>query len=513
LKNKPISKRGLIYFPVLFGIYPVAALLAINIGQIHFQVGLRAGLISLAGSLLLYLFLWRIIKNAGKAAVLSSYWILLFFSYGHIYTLVEGWKIGSLLVGRHTFLVVLWGGLFVSGCWLIIKKNSFSYNLLKLLNYISLILLLMPITQVGLSYIHLWNWQSQRGPIPPFNTTSSGDLPDIYWIILDGYSRADVLKEKYNLDTQPFISDLQKVGFVVPDCSQSNYAWTALSLSSTLYMNYLDTYIDLPKDNQHLDYLVYQRLISNSPVRQNLQSLGYKMIAFETGYPFTEITDADMYVVSNRNPLDKYQQGFEVNAFEVLFLRTTLLRILNEVNTKYLRNLDEKVMTPDLVHFNRVLFDFDQLKQIPKVPGHKFVFAHIVAPHPPFIFDENGSFSQIGAESIAYPAEVKYVNKRVLEVVQAILSQSKTPPIIVMQGDHGWDMPNRMSIFNAYHLPGDSNRKIYPTITPVNTFRMIFNQYFGGKFELLKDTSYFSPDEDKYNLSVVPPTCTVNIGN
>jgi hypothetical protein len=57
-------------------------------------------------------------------------------------------------------------------------------------------------------------------------------------------------------------------------------------------------------------------------------------------------------------------------------------------------------------------------------------------------------------------------------------------------------------------LPGGGTSQIYPTITPVNTFRLIFNIYFGGNYPLLEDKSYFSPDGDYFNLQLVPPSCS-----
>ena len=47
-----------------------------------------------------------------------------------------------------------------------------------------------------------------------------------------------------------------------------------------------------------------------------------------------------------------------------------------------------------------------------------------------------------------------------------------------------------LPILNAYHLPGDGIEALYPNISPVNTFRVIFNEYFGFNLPLLEDQSY-----------------------
>ena len=105
--------------------------------------------------------------------------------------------------------------------------------------------------------------------------------------------------------------------------------------------------------------------------------------------------------------------------------------------------------------------------------------------------------------------QAQFLNKKLLQAIDTILAESDVPPVIILQGDHGpWLQPKdkRMWILAALHLPGH-NDKLYPTITPVNFFRLVFNSYFGGKYEILEDVSYFSPVPKLYDFSVVPNTC------
>jgi len=64
----------------------------------------------------------------------------------------------------------------------------------------------------------------------------------------------------------------------------------------------------------------------------------------------------------------------------------------------------------------------------------------------------------------------------------------------------------RQWILNAYYLPGQQDR-LYPTISPVNSFRVIFDAYFGGKYDMLEDVSYFSPVPNLYDFSEKPNHC------
>jgi hypothetical protein len=59
---------------------------------------------------------------------------------------------------------------------------------------------------------------------------------------------------------------------------------------------------------------------------------------------------------------------------------------------------------------------------------------------------------------------------------------------------------------NAYYLPGYKN-KLYPSISPVNTFRLIFDSYFGGKYDMLPDVAYYSGVPKLYQFNVIPNTC------
>jgi hypothetical protein len=99
------------------------------------------------------------------------------------------------------------------------------------------------------------------------------------------------------------------------------------------------------------------------------------------------------------------------------------------------------------------------------------------------------------------------------EIVPKIIANSETPPIIVIQGDHGPTVASnprsRMSNLNAYLLPG-KEMSVYPTITPVNTFRLIFNEYFGQNLELLDDVSLYSDYTDPFNFKVIQNTCHAN---
>jgi hypothetical protein len=165
------------------------------------------------------------------------------------------------------------------------------------------------------------------------------------------------------------------------------------------------------------------------------------------------------------------------------------------------------------------LYTLNRLERLGTVPGPKFVFVHILAPHNPFVFDANGAYLQrktpftlnddldafLLPDYIAgYNAQLTYLNRRVLSIVDSLISTSAQPPVIILQGDHGVPRMGvwRDTILNAYYLPGASLSPLYPTISPVNTFRVVFDRYFGGQMPILPDRSCST------NASADPFGCT-----
>lgn len=58
-----------------------------------------------------------------------------------------------------------------------------------------------------------------------------------------------------------------------------------------------------------------------------------------------------------------------------------------------------------------------------------------------------------------------------------------------------------MRIMNADYMPLAQKRP-YPGISPVNTFHILLDTYFGQSYPLLEDKSYFSP-----TISLQPMNC------
>jgi hypothetical protein len=173
-------------------------------------------------------------------------------------------------------------------------------------------------------------------------------------------------------------------------------------------------------------------------------------------------------------------------------------------------------------HRRIILYAFERLPEIADIEGPKYVFAHIVAPHPPYVFDHAGNpvdpiypFTLSVEEHTGYIEQLQFINQKLLATIDGILANSETPPIIIIQGDHGpGTMTNhdslgktclyeRFSIMNAYYLPGVDKDSIPMDLSPVNSFRFIFNTYFHTDLELLPNRQYFSVSEHFYEFTDV----------
>jgi hypothetical protein len=148
------------------------------------------------------------------------------------------------------------------------------------------------------------------------------------------------------------------------------------------------------------------------------------------------------------------------------------------------------------------------LEELPQTDSPKFVYAHFVAPHFPYVVAPDGSFKYTPGNAPGYPNEITYVDQRVLEVISKLIKDSKVPPIIILQSDHGLAVEVRNANLMAYYMPNGGDKDLYSTITPVNSFRIVFNQYFGANYPLLPDVARSATYQAPYNFTIVDYPCT-----
>jgi hypothetical protein len=512
------------FHPYLLAAYSVLALVALNMGKFIPWMALRSLVFFLLVIFLLFLAVRWVLRDAHKAALLLTVFLVAFFTYGHLYHLLKGAQLLGVNFGRHRTLLPGWLVILSLSVYWILHTRRNLQGVTQALNVILIIATCFPILQITNYEIRSAanptksDGKVSNSSVSRYSALSVPDgatLPDIYYIILDTYGRSDTLQTYFHFDNTSFVDQLKELGFYVASCSQSNYATTELSISSSLNMDYLDSIGNNSGQIYSEDELY--RLLQNNAVRHLLKNAGYGIVAFDSGFSPTDWKTADVHLSMEGDPLRTFLLG-GINAFEALELQTSAGMLLYEVKTVLPSTLRSFLDAAYTEHRERILFEFNKAATLPQLPGPKFVFIHILAPHSPFVFGANEEivgrstpFTLNNDLEIAdpkqyiagYNAQIQYINRRTLEMAQEIIRSSQTPPIIVIQGDHGPKAGiatplGRMTILNAYYLLGGS-QGLYPTITPVNSFRVIFNRFFGGQFDLLPDRSYFSvyqkPDE------------------
>lgn len=489
------------WYPILFGAYPVLALLAANVGQVKVEAGWRALLACILFAGLLFIFLRFILRNWGSAAFLSALWMALFFSYGHVYILLTEKSDGFNFT---PWLLIGWLTLAVLALIWAIKRPPFP----EALNAIALGLVILLLWQIssGVQLGGVHRVGAENAPVEE-NLVRPQNPPDVYYFILDSYGREDLLKAAYGYDNSAFIDGLRERGFYVAECSQSNYIRTEISVGSSLNMSYLQQ-LDEAFSPESIRRRILWDSLKHSAVRYNFENMGYKTVAFATGFAWSELDDADVFYTPP--PFSA-----SMTEFETLFMRTTLA-----LHAQDLGWVDaDEIMGQNFRE--RTLLVFDRMDDIARMPEPTFAYIHVISPHPPFVFDPNGAPTyppDFWNEDREYPADLyakgyqnqlTFLNQKMLQAVDTLLAESDTRPIIILQGDHGpWHQPKdkRFWILNAYHLP-DHQDKLLSTISPVNTFRYIFNAYFDGKYDMLPNVSYFSPVPKLYDFSEVKNNC------
>jgi len=290
MDKKPGWLQRVPLHPFLFAVYPILALLAINISEVDPTSGWRPALLSVLVAGLLTLAFYAIFREGKRAALLATIVLTLFFSYGHVYILLKGVELNELFLFRHRTLLPLWIILGAFLAWWVSRKSFRTETATNVLNLVGLFLLILPVFQLTIFLLKSRDSQSEQNS-SALNLTVPRQPPDIYYIILDGYGRSDVLKNEYSYDNSNFLNSLRDLGFYVAECSQSNYAQTQLSLSSSLNFNYINAlserFVPGSDDRTGLDALIH-----HGAVRESLEQTGYQTVAFATGFLATELRDA-----------------------------------------------------------------------------------------------------------------------------------------------------------------------------------------------------------------------------
>jgi hypothetical protein len=467
-------EKSLVIHPVLLAVFPLLFLYAGNIDQTTVQQALSPLWYAVPGTLILWLLFYLWMRNIFKAGLAASLLVLLFFFYGHFYVLLDRWGVAP----GHGILLPLM--LLICGylIYFISRARRDFRTTTRVLNVIAAVVILMNIFNITSYQLGRPDETAEEAASEPqasaARVTSSETSPDIYLIVLDEYGNPDIMKETYGYDDSELLNNLQSQGFYVAKDSRTHSNETIRVLASVLNMEYTS-------DTESTE-VTYQR-IENNAVVNFLRSKGYQYVYFGQWYEEQRYqVPADVYY----NFYEAAEKGTVTPEYSAALWNTTALTPFYN----YLFGGQYEGYYRD-----GLLNTLNQLEKVPEISGPKFVFAHILCPHTPFIFGPNGepvasnNYYNFDDKQY-YLGQYIFISRKIDAVIQKILDTSAAEPIIILQSDHGprWmDENDWKKILNTYHLPGDDESLLYENISPVNSFRLIFDHYFQADYKMLED--------------------------
>ncbi len=517
--------------PLLITLYPFLLTLANNRADVNISQTLIPLTVVAAAVLALALACRRIYNCAAKAAAVTTIFVFLFFSYGHI----EDAMFYSFGNANDNILVFAMAIISLAAAMKIkqISKAAADDINTVFIAFAVTIVLFPLFTISGRAWSDYTHKEDLTGIFEetPFDAAKldKASLPDIFHIYLDEYGRSDVLKEIYKIDNSEFINYLRGKGFFVADKSRCNYCYTDLSLLSTFNMGYLDkmtSRLDLAGEKDRS--MAAKKLLWNNEVFKTAKKAGYKIITFNTGELYTSITSSDVYY----SPFTgAYHNAFYIN----MLLNLTPLPVI----LKFAGADPYLLYDAAASHRRTVMHPFEKIDEILAARnGPIFVCLWVDSPHPPFVFDEAGrhvtalkrgaaAIDRWAIESeedrsdyiVNYRKQLIFITLKTVELIDKLLKKPERRPVIILQSDHGpasrfefevipsdaLTFKERFGILNAVYLGGKDAKTagLYESITPVNIFRIIFSLYLGADFKLLKDECFHSTWLKPYDFTNV----------
>lgn len=483
-------KSGPLIYPFLFAIYPILSLWSNNIEEVSAfgSVGtiLLPMLIS-AGITIPLLAIFRVILGDWRSAGLFVVLILfLFFSYGHVQERIYGY--GWTEFAKNRFMVLIGFLILIAGTILLLRFRHKLKSLTNSMNIMSVILIVFTLPNIiGYSPVSVMpstETEVKSNPARYSSPTEPGTRPDIYYITMESYSSANSLMRDLNYDNTRFIDYLKSKTFFVASESKSNYGRTILSLTSSMNMEYFDSAANAP--TRAVDYWSLQ----NNKAMQFAREHGYRVVYLADRWPAGREELGDTYFGCAATRRAVRTQGF----IDALLHSTALHPVLVKFSTLEPGQRDYRVC------------QFFRLAKSQDITGPKVVVIHLPVPGFPYVVGRDGEpppgawRTRLSAQD--FLNQLSWTNDMLESLIDALLSDPDYSPVIVLQGDHGeveWGdvdlsgenlLRRDFEILNAYHLPNGGENLLYPSISPVNTFRTIFNHYLEADFDILEDRYY-----------------------
>lgn len=338
---------------------------------------------------------------------------------------------------------------------------------------------------VGFGYAAFASWPRASDHASLANGSEAGDRPNIYIVLLDGYPRADTLINEFGIDNEPFLADLESLGFDVSRQAQSNYNKTWLTVASLMDARYVHTLPEFSAkpDRQAAQMRLMHQVIEKGSVTDFLRAQSYDVVSIPSPITSTDVLDGS----------DVRSTG-HMTAFEIIIVSHSLLaRVMPEPILEAIA-ADQRQNVSDQLNLLRQAAAED-------ADAPRILLTHLMSPHLPFILGQSPDYlsqcfpycdfwttplelldmdEREFAERLA--TQVGKLNESVIFTLETIVTDDPSAVVIVMS-DHGirhhidnWD--EHFDMLFAARTPG---REMFgDDVSPVNVFRRILTEVFGA---------------------------------
>jgi hypothetical protein len=370
-------------FPLMISIYPSILHYADNTSILIISSFLRMAIFNMAIAMLVYIVILILRKyKAPEAALATSIFLVFFNTYGLIYTYLI--KLDIFRIEHYTLLPLYILASIYAG-WLITKiSEAFTASFIK---HAALILSVLIIFNLGkivpaeITKVDKTNVNSSVSvaPTSTINTNTGKQYPDIYFLLFDEFAGFDSMRNYWQYNkVDDFVNFLKSKDFFVAEKSHGATIDTLQLMSSRL------NYKDYPLGAKYRE--TYYHDIANNRVMEYLKSLGYTTIVFDEtqasfAYPAKTQINADFNLGYKSGVSGDL--GVLFDDYGILVADDTMLLALSD---KYY-----KVNNPAFQkHRGMILYTIENISTV-DISSPKFVYVHLMLPHKPFMFDENGN--------------------------------------------------------------------------------------------------------------------------
>lgn len=453
----------------------------------------------LALTLSIYLFSKAIFKTDEKTGIFTFITLSFFFGFGYVKDFLSDITIINPFI---QYKIILPAILIMLGTILFfLKRSNKSFSRLATFFFlaisINLIFELIVFTKKTVLHAEVNNdfGDPMLSKTKDFTPCTSCDQPDVYFIIFDEFTSSASLKKYWNYPNDTLNNFLKNYHFFVSEKSKSNYSFTCFSLAATFEMQYLNlpegykagAAIDLARG----EYTLFKNSAVDLFEKQGYTIHNYSIFDM-ANYPafnglyFNNLSDL---FISDETLFGRTMRDIGWNLHNPFERNVHIRDSLDRLNTFNLRNN----------YINKTITDAENAIENDDNATKDFYYFHFLLPHDPYIYDENGKFNQSTTMSVneKYLEQVKYATKVLMRLTKRLFEKTQGKAVIILQGDHGFkSWPGEDNFkdkafenLNAIYLPDTNYTGYYNGVSPVNTYRLLFNHYFNTHYKILPDTS------------------------